>query len=40
MTGRIYPGPKSTGISLFSHGASKVVSFRKWDLDPHLHLRH
>ncbi|WP_224725700.1 glycoside hydrolase family 32 protein [Paenibacillus vietnamensis] len=32
MTGRIYPGPQSQGIQVFSEGACTVVSFKKWDI--------
>ncbi|GAB1158865.1 glycoside hydrolase family 32 protein [Paenibacillus illinoisensis] len=32
MTGRIYPGPNSTGIKAFSSGVSTLVELCKWDL--------
>lgn len=32
MTGRIYPGPESTGIRIFSVGSCRLVSLRKWDI--------
>jgi beta-fructofuranosidase len=32
MTARIYPGPDSQGIALFSEGACRVNAFRKWDI--------
>ncbi len=32
MTARIYPGEKSTGITLFAVGVMKVIRLHKWDL--------